>query len=180
MLGSLTGQVIANTGNRLLLSVHDVGYWVYTGSWAPSGTCTLYIHHHVREDASDLYGFADIPTLTLFEQLLTISGVGPKAALAVLSVGDASRVKEAIAHQDTAFLTQAPGIGQKAAQKIVLELTGKITFTETEGTGSVHSDVVAALTGLGYKEIDVRQRLKQLPADISNLDAQIKWVLQNM
>jgi len=176
MLGSLTGNITAHLGSRLLIEVGGVGYWVQTGGWQPSGTVTAYLHHHVREDSDDLYGFADLPTLEIFEQLINISGIGPKAALAVLSIGSAERLRQAIADQDTAYLTAAPGVGQKAAQKIILELHGKIDLL-TSLPGDIHADLVSALEGLGYKTVDIRGMLKDLPSGL-NVDEQIRWALR--
>ncbi len=124
MLGSLTGTVTTHIGNRSLIEVAGVGYWVHTGSWMPSGQVTCYLHHHIREDANDLYGFASTDELVLFEKLISISGIGPKAGLALLSLGSPEDLLQAIQSQDTKYLSKAPGIGQKAAQKVILELQG--------------------------------------------------------
>ena len=177
MLGSLTGPVSARLGSRLLIEVGGVGYWVHTGGWQPEGTITAYLYHQVREDADELFGFADLPGLELFEQLISISGIGPKAALAVLSVGSAERLRQAISEQDTAYLTAAPGIGQKAAQKIILELHGKVDLSMAL-PGDGQADIVAALEGLGYKLTDIRSMLKDLPANLT-VDEQIRWALRS-
>jgi len=177
MLGSLTGTVTARLGSRLLIEVAGIGYWVQTGSWQPEGAVTAYLHHHVREDADDLYGFADLQGLEIFEQLIGISGIGPKAALAVLSIGSAERLRQAISEQDTSYLTTAPGVGQKAAQKIILELHGKVDLLISL-PGDTHADVMAALEGLGYKPNDIRVLLKDLPAGLS-IDEQIRWALKS-
>lgn len=179
MLGSLSGAITARLDQRILIEVDGVGYWVHTGSWQPEGDVTAYLHHHVREDASVLYGFADIPTLALFERLLTVSGVGPKASLAILSLGSTSRVQEAIRTGDTTFLSSAPGIGAKAAQKIILELQGKLP-TGDGSPSSSHQDVLAALESLGYKAGDINPLLHDLPKDITAVGEQIRWVLQQL
>jgi holliday junction DNA helicase RuvA len=90
--GSLRGIVTGRLDQRILIEVDAVGYWVHTGSWQPVGEVTAYLHHHVREDADQLFGFPDIQTLALFEKLLTVSGIGPKAALALLSLGSPERI----------------------------------------------------------------------------------------
>jgi Holliday junction DNA helicase RuvA len=180
MLGSLRGLVTANLENRTLIEVQGIGYWVYTGTWHPVGEVICYLHHAVREDASDLYGFERLQELQLFERLIGISGIGPKAALALLSLGSSDRIYQAIAAKDLTFLTSAPGIGQKAAQKIVLELHGKMDTVDDllgdNGLGS--SELVAALTGLGYKTNEIRPMLTNMPPDLITIDAQIKWALQ--
>lgn len=179
MLGSLSGIITARLDNRILIEVEGVGYWVHTGSWQPEGEVTAYLYHHVREDAQTLYGFTDVPTLAMFERLLTVSGVGPKAGLAILSLGSTTRVQDAIRTGDASFLALAPGVGAKAAQKIILELQGKLPQGDTSAT-SHHQDILAALESLGYKAADVNGVLKDLPRDISGLDEQIRWTLQQL
>lgn len=180
MLGSLTGQITARLDQRILLEVSDVGYWVHTGSWQPDGLVTCYLYHQVREDAQVLYGFENLHTLRMFEQLISVNGVGPKAALALLSLGPVDRVSNAIANADSSFLALAPGIGQKAAQKVILELKGKLEAHALSGDSALHADVRAALESLGYKAADVVPLLGQLPKTATTADAQIKWVLQQM
>ena len=179
MLGSLTGTITGRLDQRILIEVNGVGYWVFTGSWQPSGEVTCYLYHHVREDASILFGFTDIQTLHLFEQLISISGIGPKAGLAILSLGSTDRIRSGIANSDATFLSMAPGVGQKAAQKIILELKGKLPDILDTGT-SLHQDVVAALESLGYKASDIRPYLGEMPADLTSIDAQIRWTLQQL
>ncbi len=178
MLGSLSGTITARLEQRILVEVNRVGYWVFTGSWQPNGEITCYIHHHVREDASVLYGFSDIQTLQLFEQLISISGIGPKAALAILSLGSNDSIRTAIAQGDSGFLSMAPGIGQKAAQKIILELKGKLP--ELSDVSSTHQDVIAALESLGYKANDIRAFVNEMPAGVTDLNDQIRWTLQQL
>jgi Holliday junction DNA helicase RuvA len=178
MLGSLSGIITARLDQRILVEVNGVGYWVHTGSWQPEGEVTTYLHHHVREDAQTLYGFIDIPTLALFERFLTVSGIGPKAALALLSLGSTGRITEAVTTGDAAFLSLAPGVGAKAAQKIILELRGKLAETNLPSAG--HQDVLAALESLGYKAMDINDTLKEMPRTITAIDEQIRWVLQQL
>jgi Holliday junction DNA helicase RuvA len=179
MLGSLTGTITGRVDQRILVEVAGVGYWVHTGSWQPEGAITCYLHHHVREDASLLYGFHDLLTLTFFERLISVSGIGPKAALALLSLGSTARVHEAVESADVAFLSSAPGIGSKAAQKIILELRGKLPLSAGT-TGTSHQDVLAALESLGYRAADIRPLVDKLPAEHTAIDAQIRWVLQQL
>lgn len=179
MLGSLTGTITGRIDQRILIEVNSTGYWVNTGSWQPEGTVTIYLHHHVREDAQVLYGFVDIPTLALFERLLTVSGIGPKASLALLSLGSTTRVEDAVRSGDAGFLSLAPGVGSKAAQKIILELHGKLP-TSSGPPSTSHQDVLAALESLGYKAADINPVLRELPASETALDKQIRWVLQQL
>jgi Holliday junction DNA helicase RuvA len=179
MYGSLHGIVLAHLENRCLIEVAGVGYWVQTGAWQPSGEILCYLHHHIREDASDLYGFAGLDELALFERLISISGIGPKAALALLSLGTASRLRQAIELQDAKFLAQAPGIGAKAAQKVILELSGKLPELSLSGDAQT-SDLRLALESLGYKPGEILDIIANLPEGSLSLDEQIKWALQTL
>jgi Holliday junction DNA helicase RuvA len=178
MLGSLTGKISGRLGQRLLIDVNGVGYWVFTGSWQPEGEATCYLYHAIREDASDLFGFPDLSTLDFFEKLISISGIGPKAALAVLSLGPIDRLQQAILSQDTAYLSSAPGIGQKAAQKIILELQSKVALLP-QGISNEYLDVLTALEGLGYRTNEAQKALQDLPKGLS-IDEQLKWALTHL
>jgi holliday junction DNA helicase RuvA len=179
MYASLTGTVTAHLGSRTLIEVHGVGYWVHTGIWKPSGELTVYLHHQVREDANELFGFPDLGQLELFEKLISISGIGPKAGLGILSLGDVSALRQAIEAGDIKFLSQAPGIGQKAAQKIVLELRGKLAEETNSAAASVHGDLVSALEQLGYRRGEIIALLPELPSGLS-LESQLPWMLQRL
>ena len=182
MLGSLSGHVSGRLGQRILIEVNGVGYWVHTGAWQPSGEVSCYLYHQVREDINELFGFSTIDTLGLFEQLISVSGIGPKAALAVLSLGDIERIANAIVNNDLAFLSLAPGIGKRAAEKITLELKGKLRMPEstTPALQNLHDDLRAALEGLGYKINELQPYLAAIPAEHVSLNAQIRWVLQQL
>jgi Holliday junction DNA helicase RuvA len=184
MLGSLRGSVASELENRILIEVSGVGYWVHTGSWHPSGEVYCYLHHHLREGAEDLYGFATLDSLGLFERLLSISGIGPKAALALLSIGSPDRLRQAIAEKDLTFITTAPGIGQKAAQKIVVELYGKLDSLDSILPDTIipalYLDLAEALTGLGYRPADFRPLFEKLPATALTVEVQLKWMLQQL
>ena len=180
MLGSLRGIAAASLDTRTLIEVGGVGYWVFTGAWHPSGETMAYLYHAVREDASDLYGFDSLTGLRLFEQLISVSSVGPKAALAILSLSTPDNIAGAIARQDTAFLTAASGIGNKAAQKIVLELHQKMGgFAPTE-TAQPQQELRLALESLGYKPLEINAALLELPNDLQSLAEQITWSLQHL
>jgi len=181
MFGSLSGHVSGRLGQRILIEVSGIGYWVHTGAWQPSGEVTCYLHHQVREDINELFGFPDLESLSLFESLISISGVGPKAGLAVLSLGDTARIVTAILNNDLTFLALAPGIGKRAAEKIVLELKNKLQLPTMETAAvTVSDDLRAALEGLGYKTAEIQPFLASLPIEHDTLNAQIRWVLQQL
>jgi Holliday junction DNA helicase RuvA len=183
MFGSLRGTVTDRLGSRCLIEVSGVGYWVHTGSWQPHCECYCVLYHQVREDISELFGFPDIASLALFEKLISISGVGPKAALALLSVGTPAALKSAIIQRDAGYLSSAPGIGKKAAEKIILELSGKlddISFPDEPLGGTADGELRLALESLGYRPQDITTILSGLPQDMVGLENQIKWALQQV
>ena len=164
MIGSLRGRVAHIGPDFVLLEVGGVGYRVY----APPGALTrltlgretrLFTHHLVREDQQALFGFGETDELAFFELLLTVAGIGPRLALAIVSAHGVSRLQMAILTDDLDVLTSVSGVGRKSAQRIVLELKEKIRAagTAAAGTASGDSDVVAALQALGYSAQEARQ-----------------------
>ena len=166
MIGSLRGQILEKGPTWLLLEVAGIGYRIKTSpavlSILDSSNAFLYTHDHIREDAHDLFGFLSLDDLDLFERLLTISGVGPKSAMTIMSVGTADQVKKAIMTGDLAMLTSVPGVGKKTAQKIILELKGLLVDVDT-GSG-LDTDVIDALVGLGYSTQQSKDVLKYVKA----------------
>lgn len=164
MIARLKGTLAEKTPNRLTVDVGGVGYDVlvplstFYGIGEPGAAVSLRIHTHVREDQLALYGFASALEQDLFERLISISGIGPKLALAVLSGIDPGDLVRAIRTQDVARLTRIPGVGKKTAERIGLELkdrlpvataaAGQPEFAPGEG---LRSDLLSALTNLGYK-----------------------------
>ncbi len=181
MLASLTGIVTVVLENRLIIEVGGVGYWVFTGSWKPiEGTeVTAYLHHAVREEASDLYGFPSIADLQLFEQLITVNGIGPKAAMAILSLDTADRIRQAIASGDTTFLALAPGVGKKAAEKIVLDLKKKMGALALESSSaSVQDELIVTLENLGFKQNEIAPLITRIPKELTRTEDQLAWALK--
>ena len=164
MIAHLRGRLLSKTPNQAIIDCGGVGYdvtiSVATFSALPNeGTeVTLHIHTHVREDQLALFGFSQTQEKRLFEKLLTISGIGPKLAITVLSGIDATRLINAIRSGDHATLTKIPGIGKKTAERVVLELKDKLddlatTIPTTTGAphhGAAGDDALSALVNLGY------------------------------
>ena len=149
---------------------------------------TLFTYLHVREDALTLFGFASQAELTLFEQLIGVSGVGPRAALGLLSGLDGPRLATAIASGQTDLLRKIPGIGQKTAERLVLELRDKVAVPEDvpppsmtkAGERRADADLVAALMGLGYTQAEALAAAERLPEDgDASLEDRIRLVLQS-
>ena len=167
MIAHLRGRLLSKTPNQAIVECAGVGYdvtiSVATFSALPSegSEVALHIHTHVREDQLALFGFSETQEKRLFEKLLTISGIGPKLAITVLSGIDASRLVTAIRSGDHATLTRIPGIGKKTAERVVLELKDKlddlaVSIPTTSGgaqhgtAGQAGDDALSALVNLGY------------------------------
>lgn len=168
MIASLRGNILEKGPNWVLIEVAGIGYRVRStpslvSDLRQDADAFLYVHHHVREDAEDLFGFKSMADLDLFNSLLSISGVGPKAALTILSVGSSDQVKRAIMTGDLATLTSIPGVGKKTAQKIILELKGQLV--EEDSSSGIDSDVLDALVGLGYSTQQAKDALKHVKTD---------------
>lgn len=182
MIGSLRGQVIEKALGWVLLEVGGVGYKVFVAPGLLSdirteGEAFLYIHDHIREDARDLYGFLTLSDLELFQRLINISGIGPKAAANILSLGS-EVVRDSILKGDVARLSSAPGVGKKTAQKIILELKGQLVEEASMPSGDV--EVIEALQSLGYNAHDAREAVKMLPTDLKDVSARVKEALRSL
>ncbi|MFN8421949.1 MAG: Holliday junction branch migration protein RuvA [Anaerolineae bacterium] len=179
MIARLTGRIDALEPDALVVDVGGVGYRVFVpltvlaAAGAVGEAVTLHTHLHVREAELTLYGALDAPTLAVFQLVQTVSGVGPRVALAMLSTYDAPTLQSAIAAEDVDALVGVPGIGRKIAQRIVLELKPKVMgMAVAPGGGAVdggfgggfgatgaQADAIAALTALGYTAAEARQAL---------------------
>lgn len=143
----------------------------------------LFVFSYIREDAFDLYGFENKSELNLFELLISVSGIGPKTAILVMSSGTVEEIIGAIAKGDTGFFTDTPGIGTKGAQRIIVDLRSKIgAFGDWDLTAEQQSEnkqVIEALRGFGFKESEARQAVRNLPKDKSlSLEEKIKLCLK--
>jgi len=181
MIGSLRGRIQEVSGTSFLLEVSGVGYRIKVSpsvlsSLKVGGEAFLYIHDHVREDARDLYGFLSLEDLQLFEQLIGISGVGPKLGLTILSVGSVETVRRAIMSGDLVTLTSVPGIGKKTAQKIILELKGQLVEASLESSGD--REVVEALQSLGYSSHQAREAMKGVSSDTKDVSERVREALR--
>ena len=177
MIGKLTGTLLEKNPPQILLDCHGVGYEVdvpMSTFYNLPGTgekVALLTHFVVREDAQILYGFATAPEREAFRQLIKISGVGPRTALSVLSGMSVGDLAQAISAQDSGRIIKVPGIGKKTAERLLLELKGKLgadlNLTGGGPTQSdVQSDIQQALMALGYSDKDAAAALKPLPADV--------------
>lgn len=187
MIGSLRGPVTQIGSDSVLIELGGVGYRVMVG---PSliarlrlgAEAKVWIHHLVREDQQALFGFASPEELAFFELLMTVSGVGPRLALAITAAHQVTKLQLAIVTDDIDLLTSVTGVGRKTAQRVILELKEKIHAAGVAaGTGtSSDSDVVAALESLGYTSSEARRAAGAVAGNDGGLDLRIKAALQEL
>lgn len=183
MIGSLRGELLDRTlAGEVLVEVGGVGYRIVVSPATAvaigevGATVFVHVHHHIREDAQTLYGFATRDERIAFEALLSAHGVGPALALAILSIHPPAALARVLADDDLAALCLVPGVGKKTAQRLLVELKSKLDIPDLDaGTRSggdagsaapsVRSDVTDALAGLGYGPDEIRDAIRDLPAD---------------
>lgn len=195
MINFLKGTIEYKADGYIVMDVHDVGYSVflnenYFGKFKEGDEIKLYIYQHIRENVSDLYGFFDRDELDLFKLLLTVSGVGPKSALLILSKVNISDIQNAIVNNDPDFLIKEKRISKKTAERIIIDLKNKVNFKNLKVVNDVSfsqpdfndEDVQAeaALIRLGYSNIEAASILKRMPSEIKDAGEKIKWALKNM
>jgi len=190
MIATVEGVLQYRGPDGIIVNVGGIGLWVYSsgstlGQLTPvNSKVSLFTFLHVREDNLSLYGFATGVELTLFKKLISVSGVGPKVALALLSGLSVEQLSQAIVTSNADAISQVPGVGKKMANRISMELKDKLEY-EVEGSGLAPSqsdnDVVIALTSLGYSVREAMQAISGLP-DAENLSAEekIKLALQQL
>lgn len=187
MIGSLHGKLQARQDDTILVNVGGVGFRVRVSTntaanlGAIGSEVQLFTHLRVREDELSLYGFATEEELRLFETLLTVSGVGPKVALSVLAAAPIETLKIAIAEGNIEALTAVPGIGKKTAQRVVLELKGKIDVSGLGEIGELSpadKDVMDALINLGYSAAEATRAARAVPASAKSLEERLRIALQ--
>lgn len=186
MIGRLTGTLAEKSPPQLLIDVRGVGYEVdvpmssFYNLPALGEQVTLLTHFVVREDAQVLFGFLTHPERATFRLLVKISGVGPRTALSILSGLSVDELARAVSLQESGRLIKVPGIGKKTAERLLLELKGKLgdaVATPTAIASSHHGDILQALVALGYSDREAAATLKTLPADI-DVSAGIKLALR--
>ncbi|PIS41920.1 MAG: Holliday junction branch migration protein RuvA [Candidatus Kerfeldbacteria bacterium CG08_land_8_20_14_0_20_42_7] len=189
MIGQLSGTVVEKENQRLIIDVSGVGFDVFVATTsfdhAQEGQAiTLFTHMVVRDDRFELYGFLRKAEKSFFEQLLKVRDVGPKSALAILSLGNLAEVQQSIMNSDTQVLTSIPGIGKKTAERIILELKEKVFATSDGSEKNVRTKdadiIISALQNLGYSSREAKEAVKDLPQDLTNDDQRLRWVLKNI
>ena len=180
MIAHLSGAIAEKLGaGSVVVDVHGVGYEVSVSAGdfeavALNQDVKFYTYHHVREQAEELFGFSSLAAKKLFEMLITVQGVGPKAALAILSLGDAEQVRNAIANADSAFVQKAAGIGKKTAERVVVDLSDKVGLPTHYGRAdtpvqtklNTSDEALEALMALGYTLADATKALENVDTNL--------------
>ncbi|OGB74233.1 Holliday junction DNA helicase RuvA [candidate division Kazan bacterium RBG_13_50_9] len=182
MIASVVGKVIAKGSDYLVVEAGGIGYKVFVVSDVTAQTSVgdaikLLTHMAVREDSQSLYGFLTAEELELFSMLISISGIGPRVALAILSAGRPTDLKVAISRGDSAIFTTISGVGSKTAQRVILELQSKIGVAAVDGSSQDSEDIINALSGLGYNMYEIRKIIGKLSPQAS-LENKIKEALK--
>ena len=187
MIGSVRGQVTHVGADYALVEVAGIGYRIVAGPALlarlhTGSEASVYTHHLVREDQEALFGFATLDELGFFEQLMTVTQVGPRLALAIISAHAVTRLQLAIINDDVDVFTSVSGVGRKTAQRIILELKEKVHAAglAAGGGATTDSDVVAALESLGYTASEARKAAGAVAGTDGALDARIKAALQEL
>jgi Holliday junction DNA helicase RuvA len=181
MIATLNGKISQKIGDLIVVECGGVGYGVQVtfedfGGLNTGDQAKLYIYEHIRETEHSLFGFKNLQTKYLFEQLLSVNGVGPKMALSIMSLANSSQVRQAIAAGDTKFISQAVGVGKRVAERVIVDLKDKVGIEADESvvdflTASANpsDEALQGLVALGYSVQDAAQALKKvdnnLPAE---------------
>jgi holliday junction DNA helicase RuvA len=182
MIFSLAGKITRKTDHFFVIEVNGIGYQVFASlkllnKLKIEEIKKVYTHLHVREDAQELYGFETIEALNFFKELLPVSGIGPRTAQNILSLGELKDIKKAIENGDVAFMRQVKGIGEKTAERIIVDLRGKFEKIFQQHR-EPNRQLINALTKLGYKNFEIREVAKDIPPEMEDIKEQIKLALQ--
>ena len=189
MIAQLTGNLVEKNINTLIVDVNGVGYEVMVSTndaakVSIGDQLKLRIYHHIREQSQELFGFLEVGSKELFRLLITVQGVGPKAALAILSIGEFEAVRSAIARNDSKYVQQASGVGKKTAERVCVDLSDKIglptmmsaDFVQTELDTS--DEAIETLVALGYTASDAVRLLHNVDSNLSTQE-RVKLALKN-
>jgi holliday junction DNA helicase RuvA len=189
MIATIKGKVAEKTLGVVVIECGGVGYGLFVpfedfGALEEGQEAKLYVYEHIREAAHDLFGFRNIQSKILFEQLLSVNGVGPKMALAIMSIANSIQVRQAIAGGDTKFISQAVGVGKRVAERVVVDLKDKVGLAADENatdflTSSADpgDEALQGLVALGYSVADAAEALKKVDKKLPATD-RIKQALK--
>lgn len=187
MIAKLRGKIEYSKDNWIIIDVNGVGYKVYLtdftfGKLAGQEDVSIYIYTYVREDILALYGFIDIAEKEMFELLISISGIGPKAATGILSVADPKSIQAAILNEDPTILTRVSGVGKKTAERVILELKNKIADLPVgdREDAAKDSEVIEALMTMGYSVAQAREAIKGIVGENVSVEEKIRSALKKL
>lgn len=184
MIRYIQGKVLENEVNYILiLTASGLGYRVYSTvdtcmSCEPDSTLKLYTYHHIREDAESLFGFINKADLEMFELLISVSGLGPKSALALLSANNINNIVSAIKQKSPELLNRAPGLGKKTLEKMILELSDKVDHINSSEISNSQNELRLALTSLGYTGKEIDTAIKNISRDLLDTDTDLNILLK--
>ena len=171
MIALVTGKVVEKTDGSVIVDVHGVGYEIMLSvidldKLTLGDDVKLHTYHHIREQSQELFGFTSLAAKKLFELLITVQGIGPKAALSILSIGESEAVRSAIANSDVVFIARAAGVGKKSAERVIVDLKDKVGVASSlvvGGSASAPADeALEALMALGYSLNDAIKSLENV------------------
>lgn len=187
MIAKLTGTIEYSKDKWVIVDVSGVGYKVYLtdftlGKIAGLGEGSFFIYTYVREDILALYGFISLEEKEMFELLISISGIGPKAAMGILSVADPVSIQTAILNNDVSILTKVSGVGKKTAERVILELQNKVAdiSMEERAVAVADGEAIEALMSMGYSAFQAREALKVVPNNIESVEEKIRFALKEI
>ncbi len=180
MISFVRGTILEAGTESLVVENTGIGYEISApknllGGIRPGEVIGLWTHEYQREDSRDLYGFKSREELYFFKKLISISGVGPKMAMKLFDLGNLDEIKKAVLAGRAEFLSEAPGVGSKTAQKIILELRGKINLDENSGA---EDDVADALMHLGYTRHEAKATLNKISPALSSSEERLREALK--
>lgn len=188
MIASLNGKIISKTEKSIILEVGGVGFDIFVPlvileKIKTGAVLTLHTHLHVREDGMELYGFSTVEELNFFKLLISVSGVGPKSALGILSLTSVGDLKKAISHGDATLLMKVSGIGKKTAERLIVDLKSKVdSLDENPEPGGIDNigdnQAIDGLIHLGYSIREAREALQAVSKDIVGTKDRIKTALK--
>lgn len=177
MIALLTGEIIKKDLDSVVILNTGIGYRAFTtqresSSLNLNSEAKLWIHENIKEDKHDLFGFSNIEELELFEKILSVNGAGPKASLAVLNIGPIAELKSALISSNAKYIQRASGVGKKLAERLILELSGKLSQTALEPDSSnlkfnEDDEAFQALVSLGYSSKDASKALDKVDSTLT-------------
>ena len=183
MIAHVSGVVVEKFGSSVIVDVHGIGYEVQVASGdfdaaELESSAKFYTYHHIREQSQELFGFSSLTAKKLFEMLITVQGVGPKAALSILSLGDSELVRNSIASGEATLLSKAIGVGKKTAERVIVDLSDKVGHAIRSDVDIIglsnyvvaNDEALEALMALGYNLNDATKSLEGISIELSTAE----------